>query len=154
MSLERLDEYAQTMIEYEDLKLFYSLLVDVVFDPMHIAGEASPVRVLEKIEEENRSMAKRSLRMGISDAMTMLRDESPEAVSEFSERLASAGAPSIAMVRAHLSKRWNAIVEQGAIATDEQFYLVRELLDAPDIPEKDRLKLVGMLDAYEANRRN
>lgn len=142
------------MIDYDDLKLFYQTVVETVFNPRHIEGEAHPVRVLAKIEQESRALARRSLRIGVSDAMAKLRDETPEAISELSKKLAAIGAPSIPMVRAYLSRKWAEIIKHGVIETEEQFYLVRELADDPNIAQKDRYKLMDMLEGYELKRQN
>lgn len=144
----------KNMIDYDDLKLFYQTVVETVFNPRHIEGEAHPVRVLAKIEQESRALARRSLRIGVSDAMAKLRDETPEAISELSKKLAAIGAPSIPMVRAYLSRKWAEIIKHGVIETEEQFYLVRELADDPNIAQKDRYKLMDMLEGYELKRQN
>ena len=59
---------------------------------------------------------------------------------------------SIEMIRAYLSKKWAAIVKRGSIETDEQFYLVRELVDDPGLTSMDRDRLNNMLEVYEAKR--
>lgn len=142
----------KNMIDYDDLKLFYRTIVETVFNPRHIEGEAHPVRVLTEIEQESRALARRSLRIAVSDAMAMLRDETPEAVSDLSKKLAAIGAPSIPMVRAYLSRKWAEVMKHGVIETDEQFHLVMELVDDPNIAQKDRHKLMEMLESYELKR--
>lgn len=140
------------MIEYDELKLFYRIVVPAVFDPRFIEGDANPVRVMERMEKSSPALARRALRVGISDAMTKLNDESPEALASLSAKLAEAGAPSIEIIRAYLSKKWAAIVKRGSIETDEQFYLVRELVDDPGLTSMDRDRLIHMLEVYEGKR--
>ncbi|NID05088.1 hypothetical protein HBF26_09335 [Luteibacter jiangsuensis] len=140
------------MLDYDQLKLFFQVVVGVIFDPRHIEGDANPIRVLGRMEKESRALAAKGLRLGISDAISMLRDERPETIAALSAKLEEAGAPSIEMIRAYLSKKWAAIVKHGSIETDEQFYLVRELVDDPGLTSADRDRLNHMLDVYEAMR--
>lgn len=140
------------MIDYDELKMFYRVVVPEVFDPRFIEGNADPVQVLDRMEQSSPALARKALRVGVSDAMTKLNDESPEVLASLSAKLAEAGAPSIAMIRAYLSKKWAAIVKRGSIETDEQFYLVRELVDDPGLTSMDRDRLNHMLDVYEAKR--
>jgi hypothetical protein len=104
------------------------------------------------MEKESPALARKALRLGISDAMSALSDERPEALDALSAKLEEAGAPSIEMIRAYLSKKWAAIVKRGSIETDEQFYLVRELVDDPGLTSTDRDRLNHMLEVYEAKR--
>ncbi|NII55171.1 hypothetical protein [Luteibacter sp. SG786] len=140
------------MLDYDQLKLFFQVVVGVIFDPRHIEGDANPIRVLGRMEKESRALAAKGLRLGISDAISMLRDERPETIAALSAKLEEAGAPSIEMIRAYLSKKWAAIVKRGSIETDEQFYLVRELVDDPGLTSMDRDRLNNMLEVYEAKR--
>jgi len=140
------------MLDYDQLKLFYQVVVGVIFEPRHIEGDANPIRVLGRMEKESRALAAKGLRLGISDAISMLRDERPETIAALSAKLEEAGAPSIEMIRAYLSKKWVAIVKHGSIETDEKFYLVRELVDDPSLTSKDCEKLALMLENYEARR--
>lgn len=139
------------MIEYDQLKLFLRISAEAMFGPEVSTSESSPMRFLERLEQENPAQARRSLRLGISDAMSWIRLE-PQLAAPLPERLAAAGAPSIEMVRAYLSKKWSAIIKRGTIETDDEYYLIRELVDAPDLSTKERLQLTEMLDAYEIRR--
>ncbi|MGN6091864.1 MAG: hypothetical protein ACTHOL_05895 [Luteibacter jiangsuensis] len=140
------------MLDYDQLKLFYQVVVGVIFEPRHIEGDANPIRVLGRMEKESRTLAAKGLRLGISDAISQLRDERPETIAALSAKLEEAGAPSIEMIRAYLSKKWAAIVKRGSIETDEQFYLVRELVDDPGLTTMHRDRLNHMLEVYEAKR--
>ena len=140
------------MLDYDQLKLFYQVVVGVIFEPRHIEGDANPIRVLGRMEKESRTLAAKGLRLGISDAISQLRDERPETIAALSAKLEEAGAPSIEMIRAYLSKKWAAIVKRGSIETDEQFYLVRELVDDPGLTSMPRDRLNHMLEVYEAKR--
>lgn len=138
------------MLDYDQSKLFYQVVVGVIFEPRHIEGDANPIRVLGRMEKEGRALAAKGLRLGISDAISQLRDERPEALSALSAKLEEPGAPSLEMIRAFLSKKWAAIVKRGSIETDEQFYLVRELVDDPGLTSVDRDRLHHMPEVYEA----
>ena len=53
-------------------------------------------------------------------------------------------------MRQRFSRKYQKIVKRGAIENDEEFYLVKEMVDGTlTIDEAERQKLMVMLDTYE-----
>ncbi|UPG96612.1 hypothetical protein [Luteibacter aegosomatissinici] len=137
------------MTRYESLKLFFRIYVDTELDLGGLPDEHRPMYVLAEMEKKAPARAREGLRIALGDVMEDLEHASPDQLARLSVRLAAEGAPSIAAVRAMMSKKVAAVLKRGVIANETEFYLLRNVLEAPGIPDDERGKIADMLDQFE-----
>jgi polyhydroxyalkanoate synthesis regulator phasin len=141
------------MNSYESLKTFIRIYTETIIDVTVLPEDQRPMHLLAQREKRSMAQAKRAVRVTAADVISNLADESAQTLAEFSARLAAANAPTIASVRAMVSKKLEKVVSRGAIKSEEEFYLVKDLLDSPSLPDDERRKLEIMLDAFEFSSR-
>ncbi|MGN6479161.1 hypothetical protein [Luteibacter sp.] len=136
-------------LTYEQLKLFFEAALPRVFPSDHLPPDQHPLAHLARAERVSEKRAMESLRLGIADMLSSLKHEQPEKLRLIAHDLSIAGAPSVAMVRAWFSKKVGLILSRGKIDSEEEFHLVRSVLDNPDLSDEEREELQGLLDRFE-----
>ena len=91
----------------------------------------------------------KSVTQGISDLLSFLKDTSPERRAEVDRKLIEAGAPSVALVSAWMSRKNGRVLKRGAIETDEEFERIGALRDDKTLTEDERAVFQRLLDEYE-----
>ena len=137
------------MISHEGLKRFFEVYTETMVDLSSVPENERPMYLIAQFEKQSPEAGRQSVRLGVSDALADVKNAPTEKVAVFSERLAAANAPSIASVRAMMSKKLAPAIKRGVLKNEEEFYLVRDLLDSPSLPDDERRKLEIMLDAFE-----
>jgi len=137
------------MSRYEDLKRFLQIYTETMFDLSSYPEEIRPMNVLAEFERQSPAMGRKAVSIGVADAVSNLRDVSTPELEVLSARLLAANAPSVASVRAMVSKKLGPAIKRGVLKSEEEFYLVKDLLDSPSLPDDERRKLEIMLDAFE-----
>jgi hypothetical protein len=137
------------MHSYESLKSFIRIYTETVIDVTVLPEDQRPMHLLAQREKRSMADARRAVRETAADVVSNLAGESAQKLAEFSSRLAAANAPSIASVRAMVSKKLGAAIKRGKLKNEEEFYLVKDLLDSPSLPDDERRKLEMMLDTFE-----
>jgi len=141
------------MNSHEGLKRFFEIYTETMIDLSSVPEDERPMYLIAQFEKRSPAAGKQSVRLGVSDALADVRNAPAEKVALFSERLAAANAPSIATVRAMMSKKLAPALKRGVLKSEEEFYLVKDLLDSPGLPDEERKKLETMLDAFEFSPR-
>jgi hypothetical protein len=140
------------MSRYEDLKRFLKVYTETMFDLYSYPEEDRPMSVLAEFERQSPALGRKALRISVADAVSNLRDLSAPELESLSAALAAANAPSVASVRALVSKKLGPVIKRGVLRNEEEFYLVKDLLDSPSLPDDERTKLETMLDTFEFSR--
>jgi len=141
------------MSRYEDLKRFFQIYTETMFDLTSYPEEIRPMNVLAEFERQSPALGRKAVRIGVADAVSHLKDLPAPELEAFSARLAAANAPSIASVCAMVSRKLAPAIKRGVLKSEEEFYLVKDLLDSPGLPDEERKKLETMLDAFEFSPR-
>lgn len=139
----------ELFITYEDQRRFFQIVLPELLDMRIFPAGETPIDILARLEEENLSRAKKSLRPMIVDLMVPLAHESQAKLERLSAKLADAGAPSLRLVGAWVSKNTKRVIARGVIRSDEEFEQMKGLLDIPDLANQERSKVQSMVDAYE-----
>ena len=64
------------------------------------------------------------------------------------------GLPSIHKLAVARSKKHKAVLRRGSIRTDEEYYLLKNLVDEPLISQEERAEVAAILEAFEAPSKN
>lgn len=140
--------------EYEALKRFLGWTYENVGFAVDAPPEVHPILVLEKAEQSGmvpRSKLKEGLKAAVRDMLEFLSRCTEEQTKVIDEALKKIGAPTLTEMRMAFSKDLNRIEKRGHIETEEEFYLVRNVLSFPMIEfnPKRANKLVEMLSKFE-----
>lgn len=136
-------------LTYDDLKRFFDVALSELLDLSSVPPEDLPMTALSRLEAQSRAQATTGLKMAIKDLMVPLAMAPVAKLDRLSVRLAEAGAPSVALIRAWASRGAGKVLDRGYIRSDEEFYQLNGLLDGADLEEHERERIQAIVDAYE-----
>jgi hypothetical protein len=132
---------------YQPEKLFISVYYDLFLRRPTFLPEEHPLEVMKSFEEKGVATLGRSIRTTMMDIVSGgLR---PEELQRLDLALAKSGAPSLAQMRRRYLRKYATILQRGVLKNDEEFYLLKSMLDDPDLPGDDRAKILPLINAYE-----
>ena len=137
---------------YESLKNFFAVSADVLFDLAALRPDEHPCVLLAAQEAVSETRAMKSLRLGVSDILALLRHADAQKVAALSDRLATEGAPSIDAVRAWMAKKTGGVLLRGKIVSEDEFHQMRNLLDSSQFTGEEAAAIQRMLDAFGFRR--
>jgi len=142
---ENYDEYKKV---FEILWQFQAQLFQM--DPN---VEYSPVNVLSSWEKQNMSMARRGLKEGLRDTMTMILQLPIETRAIINQTLISEGLPGLQKITSEIKDIPNKVLKRGKIKNLDEYYVVKEILDDTDsnISKGDITKLNNLFFEFEKN---
>ena len=73
----------------------------------------------------------------------------PEALQRLDLALAQIGAPSVSQMRRKYLKRYTTILQRGVLKNDDEFYMLKNMLDDPDLPDDEKSKILPLINDYE-----
>lgn len=113
--------------------------------------ESTALRTLEEFEKESMAKARKSLTLGLNDALEDTEDWPLELVQKFDEALVSYGAATLSELRVKRSSKYKRILKRGTIKTETEYYLIKGIVDSAQehIPADDVPVLDAMLAEYE-----
>jgi hypothetical protein len=106
----------------------------------------------EKTRRGNHAGYKMAVNDLISNSSSELREEHRKAISA---RLSARNLPTLSQLELALNRRHRQLLKRGAIRTEEEYYLVQEVVTdtSLEISEEDRAKFERMAVAFENGRR-
>ena len=106
----------------------------------------------EKTRRTNRAGYKMALNDLISNSSSELREEHRKAISA---RLSARSLPTLSQLELALNRRHQQLLKRGTIRTEEEYYLVQEIVTdtSLEISEEERVKFEKMAVAFENGRR-
>lgn len=137
------------MERYQDLKLFFRVYLDVMLDLSGLPEQQRPMFLLERDEEKGFRRARASLKMMLGDVIAQLEHAPEDEAEALAVALEAAGAPSISTVRSLVSKKAAAVLKRGVIRNEEEFYLMKEMLDRSDLRHDDIHTIEQMIHRFE-----
>jgi len=96
-------------LDYEKLKRSLAFFVERYLPAEIVTPETHPVRVLERMEKERMTMARRGLSVAIADNVEGAQDFSPSEVREADAELERRGAYTLTFLRSRFTRRRNKI---------------------------------------------
>jgi hypothetical protein len=138
--------------EYPELKAFF-IAWEQEFPPrVSLPPEASPVAVLNAMEQQSRSRARLGLGMAINDILEQSWGFPPNKVAEVDAKFGSKGVLQLSELRRRYSRRFRGILKRGAIRNETEYYLVQGILASFTAgASEDERRLLGDFSAtYEA----
>jgi hypothetical protein len=140
-----------TESEYPPLKAFFVAWQERFPPSATLRPEHHPVAVLESFEKTSMAKARRGLGMALNDTLEMSWDFPPDEIAAIDREFAARGIISLSEMRRRYSRQFHGVLKRGKIRTDEEFYLVKGILDsfAADASEDERRQLGLMTAAYE-----
>ena len=123
--------------------------------------DLNSVRIEEQLHEESRQKmlaetAKKpnqtGARQAINDLLSQVVFMDATQRLAIERRLALHNLPSLGVLMASFRKQHEKILKRGKIRTEEEYYLVKEILDAVEFPvsKESRLRFAELLHDYEA----
>jgi hypothetical protein len=137
--------------EYEQLKGFLGYFADTFMGAAAIDEEKRPVAFLQKLEQRSLTQAKRGLMMAIHDCLEVSSDWTPQKIAHVEEQLKARGLPSLIGLRKKYSKKYLAILKRGVIKTQEEYFMMKGVLDSSAIEAGagETATLSKMVEEYE-----
>jgi hypothetical protein len=139
-----------TAANYESLKGFYAAMLYTLHPRFKDAvDESNPLIFIETLENKSKSIARKSLAVGISDLLEEAADVSIDDVRKSDGILAAAGLPTMTEVRLLFGKRTLAIVTRGKVRSEAEYYALRSVVEA--MPDYEQQTAWDLLVDYEAS---
>ena|ERR1700761_1131536 len=117
--------------------------------------ENSPIAILNSWEKRSKSLAKKGLKVGMLDAITMLMDQPTNIKNEIDEYLINRGFLGFKQLVSIVKDVHQKVLKKGRIANLDEYYIIKELLcdSSSDITEIEQIQLQKIYDYFEANYR-
>lgn len=138
--------------DYQLKKSFVLVVADEFMKLDRVAAEHRPAQQIEQLEQRSKRLARTGVDQAFNDCMEMLQGLDSVSVNRLNRRLQELNLPSLGDVQRLFSKKYAAVLKRGRIRTETEFYLLRNVLDAPQTSPADREKVALLLEAYEFGR--
>ena len=114
-------------------------------------AESSPINVLQNWEKESDSLARRGLREGLRDSLTLLKDFPTDLKIELNNSLISKNFPSINILTSQIRNVPKKVLQREKIKNLDEYYIVKEILDdlEYEITETERTDLNKIFGEFE-----
>jgi len=111
--------------------------------------EVDPIKHLDKIASASPANARKGLAMAINDSVDFAENWTADRVAAIDERLRDQGLPTLSDLRAVFSREVRRVVRRGRIASEVEYYAVR---NAVERPSSDADRLWQLLQSYEQQK--
>jgi hypothetical protein len=113
--------------------------------------ECSPIKVLENWEKEGMSTAKKGLKEGLNDILTMCMDLPGEIQKKINEKLLDNQLPGFNDLIATIKEVPQKVIKRGKIKNLEEYYVIKEFVVNPNssVSETDRELLNKIFEDFE-----
>ena len=134
--------------------MVFAILIKPTFLPLSeaLGEELSPLHALKQFEDKSSSIARRSLQIGLSDAIAALKDVSADTLKKVDNELKSLNLPTLAELMNAQKNIVQKVLTNRRIKTMHQFYVIAELMCDVDsqLTENTRLLLNKYISDFEA----
>lgn len=144
--------YAHYKKIYEIIWTHYKTLLRADF----LVDDADPVLVLNSWEQQNKSIEKRGLKIGLQDLISDLKDFPLELKMKIDQELLANELPALRVLQGIVPKTIAKVLKRGKINTLEEFYIVKEeVIDSTtDLTDDVRSRLDELLSIFENSKAN
>lgn len=107
------------------------------------------------MERESKSLAKRGLKEGLRDSLTMILDIPDDSKKELNDELIKKGLPSLYQLISIIKDTPQKVLKRGKIKTLDEYYVIKEILSdlSTDISIDDRNRLESIISEFEKSYR-
>jgi len=138
---------------YEDYKKVSGILWQFIAIANNIDpdSEHSPIAVLADWEKKSMSLAKKGLKSGLIDEITMAMDMPLDVKKQIDEQLSAQGFLTFNQLVLTVKDTLQKALKRGKIRNLDEYYLLKELLDSSesDVSELEKRKVEEMLGEFE-----
>ncbi|MBC6981374.1 hypothetical protein [Caulobacter sp. 17J80-11] len=135
--------------EYERLRSWLGHVARQALPPSLMSPETDPVAALDRLAVNSPAKARKGLSMAINDLVELTTTWPDEQVAATDRLLLENGLPSLTEVRARFSKAVQRVLRRERIASEVEYYAVR---NAAELPGERREQLWALLAGYEQQR--
>jgi hypothetical protein len=116
-----------------------------------IANKKTPIEFLNHFEKENKQIAKRSLKEGLADQLTMVNEYPAEVRLNIDKELEENKLPGLITLQSVFKDTLGKVLKRERIKNLEEYYSVKELVVNQDngISEQERIKLDKFMGDFE-----
>lgn len=113
----------------------------------------SPLKVLDSWEKQSKSIAKKALKIGLNDIITMFIDLDYDAKKNINDRLSAKDLPNFYQLLDTIKDTIQKVLKKGKIKNLDEYYIVKEFIDNQnsDISLVDREKLNSLFIEFETS---
>ena len=119
---------------------------------LKVADEYSPIVILNNWEKSSKSIAKKGLKIGLTDVVTDLMDRPTDTKNEINDYLVSRGLLGFNHLVSIVKNVTQKALKRGRIKNLDEYYIVKEIVcgSNSDVSESEKEQLERMLDDFEA----
>ncbi|MBU3821026.1 hypothetical protein KO566_03050 [Flavobacteriaceae bacterium XHP0103] len=140
---------------YEFYKGIFKVIweIQAKYSNMDSNADFSPLNVLESLEKQSGSLARKGLKEGLRDSLTWIKEFPIDLRTELDKNLISKKIPSINILTSQINNVPNKVLEKGKIKDLNEYYLIKEVLDDVEyeISGSQRAKLNKIFVEFELN---
>lgn len=142
---------------YNEYKSVFKEMFEFTFKGIDfvVKSEDHPLEVLNGWEKKSMSLAKKSLRIGLLDLFSMIKEGMPEnQKQELHQVLLSKNLPGLWELLSIVNNIPVKVLKRGKIKNLDEWYVIKEILDNVEsqISEEDRKRLGEMFSDFESKK--
>ncbi len=136
---------------------YYKKIAEVIWtfqfkdNLVEFSEESLPINVLNKWEHKSKSLAKRGLKAGLIDSLSVLKDAFEEYILHLNEQLIKSDLPDLNKLRNFIKNVPAKVLKRGKIKNLDEYYLIKEIIDDMNsgISEREREQLNKLFREFE-----
>lgn len=120
---------------------------------LKFAEEYSPIVILSNWEKKSKSIAKKALKIGLTDVVTDMMDQPTNIKNEINDYLVSQKLLGFSHLVSIVKNITEKALKRGKIINLDEFYIVKEIVfgSDSDVSETEKQQLERMLEDFESN---
>ncbi len=113
----------------------------------------SPIKVLDNWEKQSKSIAKKALKIGLNDIVTMFIDLDNDAKKNINDKLSAKDLPNFYQLIGTIKDTIQKALKKGKIKNLDEYYIIKEFIDnqSSDISLVDRQQLNLIFIEFETS---
>ena len=113
----------------------------------------SPLKVLDSWEKQSKSIAKKALKIGLNDIITMFIDLDNDAKNNINDKLSAKDLPNFYQLIGTIKDTIQKVLKKGKIKNLDEYYIIKEFIDnqSSDISLVDREQLNLIFIEFETS---
>ena len=136
-----------TADNYDGLKRFALWLFDRLNAGREIEPRSHPRLAMEALEGRSMAIARKGVAMMVGDLIEQTYDMNADGIASVDAALCAQGLPTLSEVKAQFSKKISAIMKRGKVRTDDEYYSLRNVVEA--MPEAEQSWAWSLLGEFE-----
>jgi hypothetical protein len=143
-----------TNSNYEEFKRTFILIWRFQASLMNIDPEVSysPINAIEEAENQRKSIAKKSLKIGLNDGLSMVANLPAEIKNKLNDELVNNGLQTLHALMALVKDTPSKVLKRNRIKNLDEYYLLKEIEQDVnyDLSEEDKEQIRKLLFKFES----